>query len=464
MKQVEKQETPAPIFGRQMRSADWLFDPAYTPLNHGSYGAFPRAVRKHQRDLEDRIEGRSDRCIRYVIPDLLEESRTALAPLLGASPDEVVLVPNATTAVNTVLRNLTYDDGDVILYFSTAYPACEKTIQYVCETTSAEPYPYHIKFPIEDDDLIEEFKLCVEYLISTKRRVKIAMFDTIVTFPGVRMPWERLVAACRELKILSLIDGAHGVGHIDLTHLASVAPDFFTSNCYKWLYTPRACGVFYVPRRNQHLIRSTVPTSHGFLPRPADCGGRAAAKAAQNRFVNLFKWVSTVDQTPYLCIPAALAYRRDVCGGEEAIMLYCHTLARDGGKRVAELLGTEVMDNETQTLSQCCFTTVRLPLELSAEKGPEVVKRIMENCMNCEDTWVPAKFYNGDVWIRLSAQVYLEMADFEWAASVLQKLCDEIKEEKCCDDDDAPAAYGDGRDSNAGDDEEEEEEDWSDDG
>ncbi len=47
------------------------------------------------------------------------------------------------------------------------------------------------------------------------------------------MPWEDLVKACHENSVLSLIDGAHGVGHIDLTHLAKVNPDFFMSNCYK---------------------------------------------------------------------------------------------------------------------------------------------------------------------------------------------------------------------------------------
>lgn len=60
------------------------------------------------------------------------------------------------------------------------------------------------------------------------------MFDTVLTFPGVRFPWEALVEACKKLQILSLIDGGNGIGHIDLRHLGRVGPDFFTSNCYKY--------------------------------------------------------------------------------------------------------------------------------------------------------------------------------------------------------------------------------------
>jgi selenocysteine lyase/cysteine desulfurase len=59
------------------------------------------------------------------------------------------------------------------------------------------------------------------------------MFDTVLAFSGARCPWEALVKACKSLGILCLIDGAHGIGHIDLTSLGEVGPGFFTSNCYK---------------------------------------------------------------------------------------------------------------------------------------------------------------------------------------------------------------------------------------
>lgn len=190
-------------------------------------------MRDHQRTLQDSVEARSDPYIRYTIPEILVEARVAAASLLGAPTDSVVFVPNATTAVNTVLRNLKYVEGDTIVYFSTAYGACEKTIQYVCETTPAECICIDVTFPLDDDVLVGLFREAVSKLRQQGRTARIAMFDTVVTFPGVRLPWEALVKACQELKVLSLVDGAHGIGHIDLRHLASVAPDFFTSNCYK---------------------------------------------------------------------------------------------------------------------------------------------------------------------------------------------------------------------------------------
>ena len=108
-----------------------------------------------------------------------------------------------------------------------------KTIQYICETTTAKCRCVEVVFPIDDADLILFFRKTISNVQQQGAKAKIAMFDTVVTFPGLRLPWEELVKACQELGVLSLIDGAHSIGHIDLTHLASVGPDFFTSNCYK---------------------------------------------------------------------------------------------------------------------------------------------------------------------------------------------------------------------------------------
>jgi selenocysteine lyase/cysteine desulfurase len=60
-----------------------------------------------------------DPFIRYDYPKLLDESRAAIAKVLNAPLSTVVFVPNATTGVNTIIRNIVWDsDGkDEILYF-----------------------------------------------------------------------------------------------------------------------------------------------------------------------------------------------------------------------------------------------------------------------------------------------------------------------------------------------------------
>ena len=49
---------------------------------------------------------------------------------------------------------------------------------------------------------------------------------------------------------------------------------------------------------------------------------------------------------------------------EDAIMAYCTQLAQEGGRLVANKLGTEVMTNASRTHVDCCFTTVKLPISL----------------------------------------------------------------------------------------------------
>lgn len=85
---------------------------------------------------------------------------------------------------------------------------------------------------MSDDWLVKEFKRVVKQAQEAGHNVKVAIFDTVVSMPGLRMPFEQLTSACKELGVLSCVDGAHGVGHIDLD-LEKLDCDFFVSNCHK---------------------------------------------------------------------------------------------------------------------------------------------------------------------------------------------------------------------------------------
>lgn len=149
--------------------------------------------------------------------------------------------------------------------------------------------------------------------------------------------------------------------------------------------------------------------------------------------------MGTIDNSPYLCIPAAIKYRESI-GGEKAIRGYCHQLAKKAAYRTAEMLGTEVLDNSTGSLTKCCLSNTRLPLRFehvekiarkagmdTEDVGIEVRNWMSKVLIEEYDTFMALLFYGGAWWVRWSAQVYLELSDFEWAAGVLKELCGRVE-------------------------------------
>ncbi|RYP63401.1 hypothetical protein DL771_009299 [Monosporascus sp. 5C6A] len=420
----------------------FLIEPGYRNLNNGSFGNIPRVIQEELRRYQDQAEAKPDSFIRYELPTKIDEARETFAKLVNAPTDTVVFEPNATTAVNTVLRNLTWDDDskDEILYFSSVYGACGKTIDYIVDSSAGHvaSRAIPIVYPCEDAEMISAFQAAIQQSKSESKRPKICLFDTVSSLPGVRFPFEKLTKACKEAGVLSLVDGAQGIGMIDID-LTSLDPDFFLTNCHKWLHVPRGCAVLYVPFRNQGLITSTVPTSHGYVSK-TNKRFNPLPQSNKSAFVTNFEFTGTTDRTPYICVPAAIKWRKDFLGGEKRVMKYTQTLAKEGGRKAAHILGTEVLDNPSGTMSNCSMTNVALPLRFvdtddtletggssSELKIPAVDTQQAREWMakaliDDYKTFLPIFVYSNRFWTRISAQVYLDIKDFEWIGQALLEL------------------------------------------
>lgn len=405
----------------------------------GSFGTYPTCIRAVLQYYQNAAESRPDKFIRYDYPNLLDKSRQALADLLKVDVAEIVLLSNATLGINTVLRALEYEPGDVIIYFSSIYGACEKTVQYITEITPAESKRIAYTYPAEDQAVYDLLADAIKSIKAQGKHPKLAIFDTISSMPGVRVPFERLTELCRANGVLSCLDAAHSVGQIELD-LSQLRPDFFVSNCHKWLHVPRGCAVFYVPLRNQALIRSTLPTSHGFLARPIPGSkviGNPLPPSTKSSFVNNFEFVGTLDNSPYLCVPSALEWRSKLVwkefSGETAVYQYIQHIAGVAASIVSAALGTKTMENETGTLSHCSMRNVSLPLSYHDVAGNDLATAVrvaqwMSKILVDEyDTFMAILIHNDEWWVRLSGQVYLTKEDFEHGAGILRELCVRVK-------------------------------------
>ncbi|KAF9524391.1 pyridoxal phosphate-dependent transferase [Crepidotus variabilis] len=416
---------PPPSFGHDMKQF-YTMDPEYINLNNGSYGATPKPVLDAVREMGKEIEANPDLFHRLTYLPKLVDVRQRLADFLKVKLDEVVLVTNASTGLNTVIRNFQWETGDLIFTFTTTYPSILNTAQVMADTP---PHPTHIVtpliFPTTKDAIVTLIEQVFDANPAPPKKKRVAIIDTLISDPGVLLPWKEIVQLCKQRNIWSIVDAAHSIGQETGLDLTSAAPDFWVSNCHKWLSAKRAVAVLYVPKRNQNIVTSSIPTSLYYIS-PDKRNG------APN-FVDQYVWTGTIDWTSNLTVTDALDYRNWL-GGEEKINAYCHDLAIKGGEALAKLLGTKVLDpNGEFTLN---MVNVELPFPVSFKRIDDldtIVKRLLLEKYKGYSAYY---IHNNAYWTRCSAQIWNTLEDFEkmgqiWL-NVIGDITTQFKEQTGC--------------------------------
>ena len=300
----------------------WSLDRGVTFLNHGSFGACPIPVLEVQQDWRTRLEAEPVDFLGRELEGHLDGVRSALGAFLGAHPDDLALVANATTGVGTVLRSLHFEPGDEILVTDHEYNAALNATRFVAERAGATVVVARIPFPIDDPA-----QVAAAVLGSVTSRTRLALISHVTSPTGLVFPILELVTGLRARGVETLVDGAHAPGMMALD-LDAIGAGYYTGNCHKWMCGPKGSAFLHVRRDLQPAIRPLV-ISHG-ANSPRD---------DRSRFRLEFDWTGTADPSAFLALPAAIEVMGSLLpGGWPALMAANHALAIAGRDLLCDAL------------------------------------------------------------------------------------------------------------------------------
>lgn len=380
----------------------WSLDPAVTFLNHGSFGACPKTVLSAQQRLREQLENEPLRFFNREWEKLLDDARSKLAEFVGADGEDLVFVPNATTGVNCVLRSLVFHPGDEILTTNHEYNACRNALDFIASRTGARVVVAKIPFPLESS---EQILSAVIERVSPKTRL--VLLDHVTSQTGLIFPIQELVKQLQQRGVDTLVDGAHAPGMLPL-NLSEIGATYYTGNCHKWLCAPKAAAFLYVRRDKQPEIRP-LTISHG----------ANSPRTDKSRFQLEFDWMGTNDPTAYMCVPEAIAFMGSVLpGGWNELRQRNHQLALQARQLLCEALNVSAPCPDEMIGS---MAVVPMPDVLESRSFMSLRDELFDR-FGIQVQVVPWQ-EKPKLLVRVSAQIYNTLEQYEYLAKALKELC-----------------------------------------
>ncbi len=374
--------------------SDYLLDPEFIFLNHGSFGACPRPVFETYQSWQRELERQPVQFIGRRLPGLLAEARQRLADFIHAPVENVVYFPNPTTALNMVGRSLVLEPGDEILTTDQEYPALDRTWEFIAHHSGARYVHQPIPVPVHSKDEVVE-----ALFAGVTSRTKVLYLSHITCLTSLILPLEEICQRARQLGLIIIVDGAHAPGHIPLD-MGKIGADVYVGACHKWLSAPKGSAFIYASPAAQEWLDPLV-VSYGWQRKDAD--GRPL-------FVPHHQNQGTRDASAFLSVPAAIDFQKE--HDWPAQQARCHTLAQETRQRINTLTGLESLSpDSTEWFQQ--MVSIRLP-EVDLGK---LSRELLEE----EHIEVPVMHWNGSPLVRVSFQAYNAQGEADGLVYALEK-------------------------------------------
>lgn len=362
----------------------WMLRQDIAFLNHGSFGAVPRAVYEEQDRIRRQFEAEPIELLGRRCDELLAAVRVEVASFVGADASRLALVSNATEGINAVLRSLDLRPGDELLTTNHVYNAVRQAMKYVARQAGAHYREALLPMPLGGPgDVIDVIAGALT------PRTRLLVIDHVTSPTALIFPVRDIVELCRARGVDVLIDGAHAPGMVELD-VESLGAAYYAGNLHKWFCAPKGSAFLHIRADRLAGVHPCV-ISHRL----------------DEGFEKEFAWTGTRDISAFLATPRAIGFLREL--GLERIMRHNHELACWGRQYLCRRWDTEPLCPATMLGSMATLVPPPAIQRLSQAQWETAQRRLYHE----HRVEAPLVQFDGRVFVRIACQAYNTPEDIE---------------------------------------------------
>lgn len=372
----------------------FLVSNSITFLNHGSFGACPKFIFEEQQKLLTELERDPVVFMQKQQPEYLKIARKALSKFLNCSSNDVYFTPNPTFAINTIMRSLKLEPGDEILATNHEYGAMDRTWNFFCKKSGAKYIRQNISLPI-----ISKEQLLEDFWSGYSSKTKVVFINHISSATALIFPVKEICDKAQELGLITIVDGAHVPGHIDL-NISSLNPDYYTGTLHKWMLAPKGSSFLYVKKEFQQDLDPLVVS-----------WGYESLAPSESQFLDYHEYQGTNNYTAYMVTPKVIEFLDDK--DWKKVSQDCKKMVLNNYPRFCDLLQTAPICPVNETfLGQMASIPINT-------KHPQQLKDLLYDTYKIQ---IPVMTLNDKTYLRFSINGYNTQQDLDTLYDALQNI------------------------------------------
>ena len=371
-----------------------MLDPDIIHLNHGSFGACPEPIFNSLIKWQKKLEKEPVKHLAFDIYDYLEESRSALGAYVNCDKEDLAFFPNPSTALNTVLRSLPLKEGDEVLSTDHEYGAMDKAWSFLSKKKGVKYIKQKVNLPIKSKEAFIK-----DLIKGESEKTKIIFLSQITSSTALVFPVQEICDFARRNNIITIIDGAHVPGQIELD-IKKMNPDFYSGACHKWMCSPKGVAFLYANKKFQNIIEPLVIS-----------WGYEAEKPSKSQFLDYLQWQGTNDMSAYLTIPATIKFLKT--NTWDAVSDKCQSLNHWAKEKIMKEVDVKEVSSNSFTAKQMSSFFLKL--------SDDPVKDQLEFYKKYK-IQIPFISWNKQTLFRISIQAYNTKKDIYTLIQALKKL------------------------------------------